>query len=291
MHASARPSSVVVDADSAEALISGESVKILDASWHMPATKRKGLAEFVSGPRIEGAAFFDIDEASDKTSDLPHMLPSAQEFESYCSALGLSGSDSLLIYDTIGMFSAPRVWWMFRYFGHSGDLFVLNGGLPAWKAAGKAVEEKELSSREVKSGNYQAKENKDLVVSISEMQTLTASGETNIFDARAQGRFDGTVPDPRGARAGHMPNSACVAFASLLDENGKMKSKSDLKHIFQKFDLGKNTVTTCGSGVTACVVSLALHEIGYGDGKHQRVYDGSWAEWGAAEDTKVLTGG
>eukprot|EP00466_Bigelowiella_natans_P002783 jgi/Bigna1/130435/aug1.11_g5143 len=257
----------------------------------MPASKRKGFEEYQKGPRVPGAVFFDIDKACDMESDLPHMLPSAEEFSDYVTKLGISNSDSIVIYDTSGIFSAPRVWWMFTYFGHD-NVHVLNGGLPGWRAKGMATDNSSTCNEAGgKRGApdllpFQAKERKEMLVSIEQLQRILQEegGAAAVLDARSKGRFSGKEADPRGVRPGHMPGASNVPFGELLDGDGMMLPPTDLKAKLQPFNPEAGVVTTCGSGVTACIISLALHQAGYREARHQRVYDGAWAEWGGADD-------
>uniref|UniRef100_A0A7S2U2U7 Rhodanese domain-containing protein n=2 Tax=Lotharella oceanica TaxID=641309 RepID=A0A7S2U2U7_9EUKA len=218
------------------------------------------------------------------------MLPTSEEFTQYAEALGINNNDTVILYDTLGMFSAPRVWWMFRYFGHD-NVFVLNGGLPAWKADGKALDETKMDVLPpYVSEGFKAVERKDMVASLDDVKSIVASGGPTILDARSAGRFSGEVPDPRGVRPGHMPRSVNMAMTAVLDDEGRMLPKDQLERIFDKIELKNGAVTSCGSGVTACIVSLALYEAGYRGNGHQIVYDGSWAEWGSDAGGEVLTG-
>jgi len=192
--------SALISPDEAEALLEkgGAGVKIIDASWHMPNSGRNGREEHIRGPRLPGAVFFDIDEASDKSSSLPHMMPSSSEFAAYVGGLGIGSADTLVVYDTQGIFSAPRVWWMFRRFGHP-DVRVLNGGLPAWEAASKPIESAAVAAGDSRrsGGSFEPRPVQGMVVPIEELDGVLRAKEAAVLDARSAGRFDGTVPDPR----------------------------------------------------------------------------------------------
>lgn len=257
---------------------------VVDGSWYLPDMKRDAKTEYAAA-HIPGAVFFDIDGIADTSSGLPHMLPGAEEFAAIAGAMGIAESDTIIVYDGLGLFSAARVWWTFRMFG-ARDVYILDGGLPAWIAAGFPVSS---SAESPKMKQFKVSLQSEKVVSKSQMIELVDIGKTAIADARSEGRFVGTVPEPRpGLRGGHMPGASSVPF-NLLVENGSLKSPAEVEEIFrqQKLDLTGEVVTTCGSGVTAAVISLALESIGH---KDHALYDGSWAEWGQQGDTPVVLG-
>lgn len=260
-------------------------LKIVDASWYLPAQNRNGEAEF-QDCRIPGAVFFDHDKIVDPLSGLPHAIPDAETFASAAGKLGLSETDTIVVYDGPGMFSAPRVWWMLRFFG-AANTYVLDGGFDAWKRQGLPVD---TGAPEAPvSTTFAALANSHAVTRFDEMKSIVGLQSSQIADARGPGRFDGTEPEPReGMRSGHMPGALNVPFATLLD-GGKLKPLSELRQVLQSsgLDLERPVVTTCGSGVTAAVITLALQSIGHRDNS---LYDGSWSEWGGRDDTPVATG-
>ncbi len=259
-------------------------IAIVDASWYLPDMKRDAKAEYVA-EHIPGAMFFDIDAIADKSSALPHMLPSAEEFARIAGDMGISDQDTIIVYDGLGLFSSARVWWTFRTFGAE-HVFVLDGGLPAWKAAGLPVTD--ALSKPVRK-RFESRLDSARVLARPQMLEVVNSGSAAIADARSAARFAGTAPEPRaGLRGGHMPGAASVPF-NLLVDNGRLKSPSEIEDVFkqQRLDLTGDVVTTCGSGVTAAVISLALESIGH---KDHALYDGAWAEWGMPGDTPVVLG-
>ena len=261
---------------------------VFDGSWHLPAAGRDPRAEY-RAEHIPGALFFDIDEMSDQRSELPHMLPSPEQFASRMKRIGLGDGMRVVVYDTVGLFSAARVWWMFRAMGHE-DVGVLNGGLPKWKREGRPVTDEPPRPRA--SCHFTARFNAGLVRDMSDIRALVAAGGAGqIADARGPGRFAGTEPEPRaGLRAGHIPGSRNVPYASLLTAEGRLKPADELRQVFSAagIDARRPVVTSCGSGVTAAILSLALALIGQTD---SGLYDGSWSEWGQERaGTPVETG-
>jgi len=260
-------------------------VRVVDASWHLPSEKRDAFVEYKSA-HIPGAAFFDIDEIAETESGLPHMLPSPTLFSSRVRKMGLGTGNKIVVYDTRGLFSAARVWWMFRVMGHR-DVCVLDGGLPKWRADGFPVEDLWPRQRE---RHFIARVNRELVRDKDQVKSAIATGQEQIFDARGSGRFRGEDPEPReGMRSGHIPGSGSVPYASLLREDGTVKALDDLRALFTNAGLNfdQPVVTSCGSGVTACMLTLALELLGKTD---VAVYDGSWSEWGRSDDVDVETG-
>ncbi|OWJ84547.1 3-mercaptopyruvate sulfurtransferase [Haematobacter missouriensis] len=261
------------------------ALKLLDASWYMPADKRDPKAEF-EAVHLPDARFFDIDAVSDPASPLPHMVPPAEDFAAALAGLGIRKDDQVVVYDGAGQFSAARVWWLFRHMGFD-RIAVMDGGLPKWRAEGRPVES---GPARVGSGNFQPHPATDLVRSAAEVLASVESGTPNIADARAGERFRGEVPEPRsGLRSGHIPGARNVPFKTLLNADGTMKEVEALRTIFATagIDLDRPVITSCGSGVTAAVLSLALERIG---NQGHALYDGSWTEWGGREDLPVEKG-
>ncbi len=275
--------------------IGSQTVRLLDGSWFMPASNSDAHQEFIEA-RIPGAMFFDIDQVCDQRSSLPHMLPTAEQFANVATELGISNSDEVIVYDSVGLFSAARVWWMFKLFGHD-NVRVLDGGLPAWRAAGQEIE----SDRIVKNTNdavldgkkpFKASINETFLVDRNVLIKNIESAEFLVLDARSYGRFTGTQAEPRqGLESGHMPRSVSLPFDQLL-RNGRLKTKSELLKRFSEYGLDASNndtaiVTSCGSGVTAAIITLALNEAGFG---MHKLYDGAWAEWASSPDATVLQG-
>ena len=260
-------------------------LRIFDASWYMPAMKRNARAEYETG-HIPGARFFDIDEISDQRSELPHMVPPAEKFISRMRAMGVGDGHQVVVYDGMGLFSAARVWWLFRLMGKI-DVAVLDGGFGKWKTEGRPVEDVEPIMRD---RHITVSLQNHLVKDVTQVAAASKLGDYQILDARSPARFRGEEPEPReGLRSGHIPGSTCVHYATLLNDDGTMKSKADLQAVFDAagVDMAKPVITSCGSGVTAAILSLALERLGH---RHHALYDGSWSEWGMYDDLKVETG-
>jgi len=249
---------------------------VVDASWHLPTAQRDAKAEFLA-EHIPGAQFFDIDEISDESSDLPHMLPSTVKFASRMKRMGIGDGLRIVVYDSNGVFSAARVWWTFRVMGHD-DVVVLNGGLKKWKAEGRELEDGPALRRTER--HYTPRFDASLVRDLSDMKAHVARGDAQLVDARAPGRFAGEEAEFRpGLESGHIPTSSNLHYVRLLNDDGTMKAPQELRSIVAEagLDLKRPIVTTCGSGVSAAIISLALAQIGLPDAP---VYDGSWSEWG-----------
>jgi len=260
------------------------ALSIVDASWYLPAMERDPKTEF-ERQHIPGAVFFEIDGITKPGSPLPHTIAPPDVFAEKVEALGISDQDTIVIYDGMGLFSAARVWWNFRVMGAK-QVFILNGGLPQWLADGLPIETGQSRAKTVK---FNADYDPSSVVSFDSMKNIVAAGERQIADARPADRFTGETAEPRkGMRSGHMPGATSVPASSLF-EDGKLHSPEKLKSIFQAagIDLDAPVTTTCGSGVTAAIISLALQSIGHQD---NTLYDGSWSEWGGRDDTDIVTG-
>jgi len=262
--------------------LADNNVCVVDGSWHLPTENRDGHAEYLEA-HIPGAVFFDIDAIS-TPSDLPHMMPSARVFSDAASQLGLSQSDTVVVYASAGSFSAARVWWTLKVFGFQ-DVRLLNGGLPAWQAVGYAVEKGDVV---VAPTVVNATMQSNAVVDAAQVLKASDTGASQILDARSYSRFAGVAPEPRaGLRGGHIPGSVCVPFTELFSD-GELLSNPLLEKVFEEHGVAKNKplITSCGSGVTAAILTLALHCIGRDD---CAVYDGSWTEWGGRTDLPVAT--
>lgn len=265
--------------------LNAPDVRVLDASWYMPADNRNPREEYAAA-HIPGARYFDIDEISDRKSPLPHMAPPVELFISRMRAMGIGDGHRVVVYDTAGLFSAARVWWLFRLFGKR-DVAVLDGGFPKWQAEGHPVEDVAPVQRD---RHFTARRNASLVRDVTQVAASSKLGDEQIVDARSPGRFSGEEPDPRPAmRSGRIPGSLNVFYRDVLNSDGTMKDQADLLSVFEAagVDLNRPVITSCGSGVTATILSLALARLGH---RQTSVYDGSWSEWGREGDLKVETG-
>ncbi len=260
-------------------------LRVLDASWYMPGSGRDPKAEY-DAAHIPGARFFDIDEISDLRSDLPHMVPPVDKFMSRMRAMGVGDGHQVVVYDGAGLFSAARVWWLFKLMGQD-DVAVLDGGFPKWQAEGREVEDMPPVIRD---RHMMVRRQNHLVKDVTQVSAASKLRDHEIIDARAAPRFRGEVPEPRpGLRSGHIPGARNVPFATLLAPDGTLKPPQALSEVFLAagVDLSKPAITSCGSGVTAAILNLALTRMGKSD---HSLYDGSWSEWGQFPTLPVATG-
>lgn len=275
----------LVSTDWLAAHIKDPDLRIIDASWYMPDSERNAATEYAA-EHIPGARFFDLDDISDHRSELPHTVPPVEKFMSRMRAMGVGDGHQVVVYDGSGIFSAARVWWLFRLMGKT-DVAVLDGGLPKWKSEGRALSD---MPPVVRDRHMTVSRQNQMVRDVTQVARAAKLGDHTIIDARAPARFKGEVPEPReGLRAGHIPTARNVFFQDLLTENGTMRPASEIRTIMDAAgaDLTKPVITTCGSGVTAAVLCLALERIGKTD---HALYDGSWAEWGMFDDLPIATG-
>ena len=260
-------------------------LRLLDASWYLPDMARNGREEY-DNAHIPGARFFDIDEVSDHRSELPHMVPPVEKFMSRVRAMGIGDGHQIVVYDGAGLFSAARIWWLFQLMGHS-DIAVLDGGLPKWQAEGHPTED---MAPVIRDRHMTVRRQNQMVRDVTQVSAASKLGDYEIIDARAAARFSGTAPEPRaGLRSGHIPGSKNVCYRDLLRADHTMKDPDVLRQVFVDagVDLAKPAITSCGSGVTAATLNLAMQRIGKAN---HSLYDGSWSEWGMSPTLPVATG-
>ncbi len=265
--------------------MSAPDIRIVDASWYMPAEGREPKAEFEKC-HIPNAVFFDIDEIADTDNPLPHMIPSPEKFSSRMRKLGLGDGNRIVVYDGSGIRSAARAWWMIRLFGHN-DVAILDGGLPKWQA-----EDRPISDFPGRPGekHFSSRVNSLMVRDKEQVRRNVETAKEQVLDARSRGRFEGSEAEPRsGLRSGRIPSSLNLPFNQLLNDNGTLVSADQLVTLFEEagIDRSKPVVTSCGSGITACVLAFGLHMIGH---REVAVYDGSWTEWGLDKNMPLSSG-
>ncbi len=260
-------------------------LRVLDGTYFMPAEGRDAKVEYEAA-HIPGARFFDIDDIADNRSDMPHMAPPVEKFMSRLRQMGVGDGHQVVVYDTHGLFSAARVWWMFRLMGQD-NIAVLDGGFPKWLAEDRPAEDLPPLVRD---RHMTVRRRAEMVKDVTQVSAASKLQDYTILDARSPGRFTGSEPEPReGMRSGHIPNSRNVHYKTLLNGDNTMKSPDELRAVFDAAgaDLSKPVITSCGSGVTAAIINLALERIGKSD---HALYDGSWTEWGAFPTVPVATG-
>jgi thiosulfate/3-mercaptopyruvate sulfurtransferase len=275
----------LVSTDWLAAHLKDPDLRVLDGSWYLPADGRDPTAEYDEA-HIPGARFFDIDDISDARSDLPHMAPPVEKFMSRLRAMGVGDGHQVVVYDGAGLMSAARVWWLFRLMGQE-NVAVLDGGFPKWQAEGRRVEDMAPIPRD---RHMTVRFQNQLVRDVTQVAQASKLGDPQVVDARSAARFRGEAPEPReGLRAGHIPGSRNLPFGDLLNDDKTMKSTDEIRALFEAagVDLGKPVITSCGSGVTAALLALALERLGHRDWS---LYDGSWSEWGQFPTVTVATG-
>jgi thiosulfate/3-mercaptopyruvate sulfurtransferase len=280
-----RPLPAVVSTEWLASALGRPGLRVLDGSWYLPGSGRDAAAEYAAG-HIPGAVFFDLEAASDRTTPLPHMLPSAEEFAARMAELGLRGTDDFVVYDGSGVnLSAPRVWWTFRAFGHD-RVAVLDGGIGKWRREGRPLEQGTVT---LPHGQFTARLDRHVVRDLASIRANLRSDTEQLVDTRSAGRFAGVEPEPRpGLRRGHVPGSLNLPFTELVAPDGTVLPQDQLRHRLEAagIDLSRPIVATCGSATSACALILSLHLIGQ---RQAAVYDGAWSEWASRADTPIAT--
>lgn len=274
----------VVSADWLQERLGKPGLAIVDGSWYLPQQGRDAKAEY-DAAHIPGAVFFNQDVVSEPDSKLPHTLPRPELFAQFAGSMGITADETIVVYDGPGFFSAPRVWWMFRIMG-AREVYLLDGGLDGWKREGRPLA---IEPTKIAPSLFDVMFDAGRVASFDEMTKIVGEGTMQVADARPAGRFTGDEPEPRaGMRSGHMPGARNVPAVSL-SKDGKLLPLNELRANLEAagIDLSRPVVTSCGSGVTAAVITLALESLGHRDNK---LYDGSWSEWGGRADTAIVTG-
>lgn len=275
---------ILVSTDWLATRLDAPDIVVVDASWYLPTQNRDGKAEYLA-EHIPGAVHFDIDTVKDASSSLPHMLPNANTFAQAVGAMGIGDGMKIVVYDGAGLFSAPRVRWMFKVFG-AGDVVILDGGLPKWKAEGRPLESGPVKRQPRR---FTARLDNSAVADLGDVRRALASGSAQVVDARPADRFRGEAPEPRpGLKAGHMPGSLNLPATSII-ENGRLKDEAEIRAALDQAGINgaRPVITSCGSGVTAAIVALALETVGK---PAKALYDASWAEWGGREDCPAEKG-
>ncbi|NLH80808.1 MAG: 3-mercaptopyruvate sulfurtransferase [Phyllobacteriaceae bacterium] len=278
-------SRLLVSTEDLAAHLGAPGLTIVDASWYMPAENRSGRAEWAA-ERIPGAVHFDIDALADRSTDLPHMLLSAEAFAEAVGALGIADDAEIVVYDGAGLFSAPRVWWNLTVYGAT-NVRILDGGLPKWKAEGRPLDTSAPTAPTP--ATFTPTVDATRIADLAAVAAVLSDGSAAVVDARGPARFRGEVAEPRpGLRAGHMPGALNVPFATVVAD-GRLADPATVTAAFAAVDLEKPIVTSCGSGVSAAILWLALESLGVPRDR-LALYDGSWTEWGGAPGTAVVTG-
>ena len=272
----------LIEIDWLKKYLNNKKIKIIDGTWHMPGSGLDAI-EIFKEKHIPNAIFVDLEEISDQKSDLPHMMPQENYFSEKISSLGINNTDQLIIYDMYGMFSAARIWFMFKAFGHK-NVSLLNGGLPEWINSNGEISNK---IKKYKQSNYKAVLNKSLIVNYEDVLDNIKSNKYNLLDARSPERFLGRDNEPRpGMKSGHIPKSKNLFFNNLINQDSKkFLNKKEIKNIINNLEIDdkKEIICSCGSGVTACILKFAIELID--KDKNIKIYDGSWSEWGTKEDS------